>query len=147
MPSDHDKSLSPEPGPSPLLSPDGQNYWDGTRWLPVPGPAPNATTSRADQKLAKTSGRSWLGLGLTVLGSLLAVVLLSQPMILIGPLDIALPLILAVGGMVLARRGNRGLKWSAWMIGSVVVLLTVLAIIALASRGPSGGGGMDLGFG
>ena len=147
MPSDDKGPLSPDPGPSPLLSPDGQSYWDGTRWLPVPGQAANSNASSRAQNVDKRHGRSWLGLGLTVLGGLLGVVLMSQPMILIGPLDIGLPLILAVAGMVLVRRENGFLKWSAWIIGALVVLLMVLAVIALASSETPGGGGMDLGLG
>lgn len=142
---------SPPTSQGPLLSPDGQFYWDGSGWRPNPHISGNARQPEPDlsSSLKSRSHHGWLGLALCVGAVLLSLVLLQRPMFLIGALDVGLPLMLAMAGMVLSGKGPKPLKWISWVTGAVVVLLILLVVVALASddgdtSGTEIGGGLSV---
>ena len=108
----------------PPLTPDGRFYWDGHRWMPV-----------AFQSAIRPSRKpllGWLGVGAAWVALILTISLLSMPMLLVGGLEVALPLVMALAGLVLGSRGNLAQRLLAWIPATLAVLVTVLAVVALA---------------
>jgi hypothetical protein len=70
----------------------------------------------------------WAGVACGAIGLLLALGLLTKPRILIGSLDIALPVILGVAGILLALRGQAVQKWIGTITGAIGALLAILAL-------------------
>ena len=78
----------------------------------------------------------WAGVACGAIGLLLALGLLTKPRILIGSLDIALPVILGVAGIVLALRGQAVQKWIGTITGAVGALLAILVLAILMFDDP-----------
>ena len=76
----------------------------------------------------------WIGVVASIIGLLLAINLMSVPMLFVGSADIALPLALGAGGIVAAQKGARIHRWLSWPAGGVAVLLSVVAVIAVATN-------------
>lgn len=128
----------------PVLSPDGRQYWNGAEWIPLRSAKEGSKSDRSSPLKGNKSLLGWLGLALTLAAGLLTLVLLQRPVIFIGALDVALPLLLAIAGMVLAGIGGRAIKWVTWVVGALVVLLVLLVVLMLATGG-SGTGGVGVG--
>jgi len=125
--------------PPPQVSPDGRFYWDGQNWVPLSAqpsavPANHRRGSEEDDASGSSSTLGWIGVIASIIGLLLGINLMSVPMLLVGSADIALPLALGAGGIVLARKGARIHRWLSWPAGGVALLLSVFAVIAVATN-------------
>jgi hypothetical protein len=74
----------------------------------------------------------WLGVGAAWVALILTISLLAMPMLLVGGLEVALPLVMALAGLVLGSWGNLTQRLLAWIPATLAVLVTVLAVVALA---------------
>lgn len=117
------------PGDS-LVSPDGRFLWNGQAWVPrADGSVPAGLGVRSAER--RNNWRTWLGLVAALMGLLLSFTLWSRPMLFIGVTDVAMPLLLAVAGILLVRESRRIIQAIAVLLAIVAIGSSVLVMLGL----------------